>query len=263
MTWRVTFNDRWTTFFERLMLPSSMQLSAAAVALCLSVIFMPASAFQSSFLSPFHKNMISLTSQYTAAAASTSSRSQHTAAAAPVLHMSAAVSDEAKAAAMGWMRRQGGFGVVITGGTRGLGYCLAREFIRRGDRVVICGRSPARVQAAVAALQREFNLDSSDSAASDGTSSAVPAAPVTAAVFGTACDVSQPLEVQALAMFAKTKLGGTGGLTDKQSDGVSTSTFYVYHIQLLYSMVVYGYYSKALVITALSCLRTIVAPLTC
>jgi short chain dehydrogenase len=211
-----------------------MQLSAAAVAFCLSVISLPVSAFQSSFLNPLHENMISLTasrSQHIAAAPAVlqSSCPQHSAAASAVLHMSAAVSDKAKSATMGWMRRQGGFGVVITGGTRGLGYCLAREVIRRGDRVVICGRSPARVQAAVAALQREFNLNSSssgDSAASDGASSAVPAVPVTAAVFGTACDVSQPLEVQALAMFAKTKLGGSGGLTDQsQSDGVSTSTF--------------------------------------
>jgi short chain dehydrogenase len=192
------------------MLLSSMRLSAAAVALCIVACIAPASAFQQSFLNPSIKKMIRHRS--------TASNLQHNAAAATSLHMSAAVSDEAKASSMGWMRRQGGFGVVITGGTRGLGHCMAREFIRRGDRVVICGRSPARVQAAVAALQREFNL-------SDGASSAEPVVPVTAAVFGTACDVSQPLEVQALAMFAKTKLGGSGGPTDNnQSDGVSTST---------------------------------------
>lgn len=39
--------------------------------------------------------------------------------------------------------------VVVTGGTRGIGLGLARELVARGCRVVVCGRSPASVAAAV------------------------------------------------------------------------------------------------------------------
>ena len=47
-------------------------------------------------------------------------------------------------------------GVVITGATKGVGFALAREFLAAGDRVCICGRSQTRVDAAIAALRREF-----------------------------------------------------------------------------------------------------------
>ncbi len=43
-------------------------------------------------------------------------------------------------------------GIVITGATQGLGLAYAREFLRRGHRVVIGGRAPERVATAVAAL---------------------------------------------------------------------------------------------------------------
>ncbi|MCD4524389.1 SDR family oxidoreductase [Nocardioides sp. cx-173] len=42
--------------------------------------------------------------------------------------------------------------VVVTGGTRGIGLGLARELIARGCRVVVCGRSAAAVDDAVAGL---------------------------------------------------------------------------------------------------------------
>jgi NAD(P)-dependent dehydrogenase (short-subunit alcohol dehydrogenase family) len=45
--------------------------------------------------------------------------------------------------------------VVITGGTQGIGYGYAREFLRRGHRVTICGRDPRRVSAAVDKLRAE------------------------------------------------------------------------------------------------------------
>jgi NAD(P)-dependent dehydrogenase (short-subunit alcohol dehydrogenase family) len=35
------------------------------------------------------------------------------------------------------------FNVVITGGSKGVGRALAAEFLRAGDRVVICGRKGA------------------------------------------------------------------------------------------------------------------------
>ncbi|WP_262849092.1 SDR family NAD(P)-dependent oxidoreductase [Mumia quercus] len=46
----------------------------------------------------------------------------------------------------------GGRVVVVTGGTRGIGLGLAGELLQRGCRVVVCGRSSAAVDTAVAAL---------------------------------------------------------------------------------------------------------------
>jgi short-subunit dehydrogenase len=43
-------------------------------------------------------------------------------------------------------------GIVVTGATQGLGLAYAREFLRRGHRVVISGRHAERVTAALAAL---------------------------------------------------------------------------------------------------------------
>lgn len=42
--------------------------------------------------------------------------------------------------------------VVVTGGTRGIGLGLAREFLQLGQRVVICGRSQSSVDQGLAAL---------------------------------------------------------------------------------------------------------------
>lgn len=46
--------------------------------------------------------------------------------------------------------------VIVTGGTQGLGFGYAREFGRRGHNVLICGRSQASVDAAVAKLAPQF-----------------------------------------------------------------------------------------------------------
>jgi NAD(P)-dependent dehydrogenase (short-subunit alcohol dehydrogenase family) len=43
--------------------------------------------------------------------------------------------------------------VVITGSTRGLGFAMAREFLERGCRVTICGRTPEGVQEALQRLK--------------------------------------------------------------------------------------------------------------
>jgi len=42
--------------------------------------------------------------------------------------------------------------VVVTGGTRGIGLGLAREFLARGCRVVVCGRTDASAEQGLAAL---------------------------------------------------------------------------------------------------------------
>jgi NAD(P)-dependent dehydrogenase (short-subunit alcohol dehydrogenase family) len=43
--------------------------------------------------------------------------------------------------------------IVVTGSTQGLGFAYAQEFVRRGHRVVICGRGQATLDAALAKLR--------------------------------------------------------------------------------------------------------------
>ena len=79
-----------------------------------------------------------------------------------------------------------GFGIVITGGTKGVGYAMAREFLARGDRVCICGRSQIRVDNAVKALRAEFPGK---------------------CVAGAACDVTDPRDVDEFGDFAASTVG--------------------------------------------------------
>ncbi|CAI5525311.1 unnamed protein product [Closterium sp. Naga37s-1] len=69
---------------------------------------------------------------------------------------------------------------------QGIGLALVREFLRAGDRVVVCSRSGERVDDVVAQLQKEFGKDN---------------------VVGIACDVSKGDDVKALADFAVKSLG--------------------------------------------------------
>ncbi len=91
-------------------------------------------------------------------------------------------------------------GVVITGGSKGLGYALASEFLAAGDRVVICGRNLQQLEEALHALRL-----------------AVPEGEI----YGIGCDVGEPSAGRLLADFAVAKLGrvdrwinnaGTAGL---------------------------------------------------
>lgn len=77
--------------------------------------------------------------------------------------------------------------VVITGSTQGLGLGYAREFLRLGHNVVVSGRDPARVDAAVARLAAE--------------------APPGARVLGVAADVASMAAVQQLWDRAVEALG--------------------------------------------------------
>lgn len=77
-------------------------------------------------------------------------------------------------------------GVVVTGGTAGLGLAMARMFLIAGDRVVICGRDHNRLEAALGQLRTE-----------------APAGEV----HGMACDVSAPGEAAAFVSYAVSKLG--------------------------------------------------------
>eukprot|EP00850_Spirogloea_muscicola_P022121 SM000278S10008 [mRNA] locus=s278:150262:153783:+ [translate_table: standard] len=86
------------------------------------------------------------------------------------------------------------YNVLITGGTKGVGLALAREFLREGDSVLVCSRSgpqraPAlagdRVESAVRELQQDHKGER---------------------VWGTTCDVSVAEDVEQLAAYAKDHL---------------------------------------------------------
>jgi NAD(P)-dependent dehydrogenase (short-subunit alcohol dehydrogenase family) len=77
--------------------------------------------------------------------------------------------------------------IVITGSTRGLGFQLAREFLRHGCAVVVSGRTREAVDAALSGLRAEFPY---------------------ATVHGIPCDVARPDQVQALWDGAVEALGG-------------------------------------------------------
>src|SRR5690606_19483687 len=76
--------------------------------------------------------------------------------------------------------------IVITGSTRGIGFALAREFLKKGWKVVISGRSDTSVRNSVANLEVGFPNDQ---------------------VAGFACDVTQYDQIQALWELSKTRFG--------------------------------------------------------
>ncbi|CAJ1977998.1 unnamed protein product [Sphenostylis stenocarpa] len=77
------------------------------------------------------------------------------------------------------------FNVLITGSTKGIGYALAKEFLKAGDNVLICSRSDERVESAVQSLRVEFGEQY---------------------VWGTKCDVRIAEDVKNLVSFAQEKL---------------------------------------------------------
>ena len=77
--------------------------------------------------------------------------------------------------------------IVITGSTRGIGNGLAREFLKRGGRVAVSGRSPDAVAAVTADLGQYYG-DSN--------------------VCGAACDITEPDQLQGLWDQAAQAFGG-------------------------------------------------------
>jgi chlorophyll(ide) b reductase len=79
---------------------------------------------------------------------------------------------------------RGKLGIVVTGGTKGVGFALAAAFLAAGDRVVIASRDESHVKAALRALENEGR------------------------VFGVAADVSKPEDVRKIGEFALASLEG-------------------------------------------------------
>lgn len=77
------------------------------------------------------------------------------------------------------------YNVLITGSTKGIGYALAKEFLKAGDNVIICSRSAERVKSAVQSLREDFGEQR---------------------VWGTTCDVREGQDVKDLVSFAQKEL---------------------------------------------------------
>ena len=76
--------------------------------------------------------------------------------------------------------------IVITGSTRGIGFALAREFLKRDCQVVISGRSDTSIKKSVEKLEAEFPE---------------------AQIAGFPCDVKHYEEVSSLWNQSKTRFG--------------------------------------------------------
>ncbi|CAH9111702.1 unnamed protein product [Cuscuta epithymum] len=77
------------------------------------------------------------------------------------------------------------YNVLITGGSKGIGYALAKEFLKAGDNVFICSRSAERVDCALEKLREETGKQH---------------------VWGTKCDIRDSNNVRRLVAFAKQEL---------------------------------------------------------
>ncbi|XP_051121323.1 chlorophyll(ide) b reductase NOL, chloroplastic [Andrographis paniculata] len=77
------------------------------------------------------------------------------------------------------------YNVLITGSTKGIGYALAKEFLKAGDNVIICSRSEERVNSALENLKKESGKQH---------------------VWGTKCDVREGEDVKKLVAFAQENL---------------------------------------------------------
>ncbi|KAG2485039.1 hypothetical protein HYH03_016242 [Edaphochlamys debaryana] len=95
-----------------------------------------------------------------------------------------------------WLAPKRPLSVVITGGSRGLGKALAREFAVAGDRVLITARTQESVDAAVAQLREELAAMGHKTEAGVGPQ-----------IIGVACDVADPAGLAAVSSAALASFG--------------------------------------------------------
>jgi NAD(P)-dependent dehydrogenase (short-subunit alcohol dehydrogenase family) len=88
------------------------------------------------------------------------------------------------------MRGLKGKGVLVCGGSSGIGLAAAQRFLEEGSRVFVAGLEPSEVDAAVAGLREHGEVS------------------------GLACDVSREAEVARLAAAADAALGGVDVLAN-------------------------------------------------
>ncbi|MBI1206610.1 MAG: SDR family NAD(P)-dependent oxidoreductase [Azospirillum sp.] len=84
-------------------------------------------------------------------------------------------------------------GIVVTGGTAGIGLAIARTLLDGGHRVFICGRDRMRLEDALALLRHQAGSDRID---------------------GAVCDVRDLDAVQAMIAAAQRHLGSLDGLVN-------------------------------------------------
>jgi NAD(P)-dependent dehydrogenase (short-subunit alcohol dehydrogenase family) len=107
--------------------------------------------------------------------------------------------------------------VVITGSTQGLGFAYAREFVRRGHNVVICGRQARAVDEAVSRLTADLASG--------------------ARAVGQVCDVSDAAHVDALWQRAEREFGAIDILISNAGYARSGATFLETHPAEIEAMV--------------------------
>lgn len=106
--------------------------------------------------------------------------------------------------------------VVLTGSTRGIGFGMAREFLKRGHSVVVCGRRSESTQAAVKVLAQEFSPEK---------------------ITGRACDVGQFEQVQALWEHAMEQFGQVDIWINNAGLGTPTQPLWEQNTELMEQVV--------------------------